>query len=101
MFNDNDTSDIEVFSSNDYILIELICETLSNANIEYIKLSKGTAVNGFMKIYTGLDYNSYKICVAKENEEKAIKIIRETLNIYNAKIDDNEIPEELKDNEDL
>ena len=96
---DDEIAEIEIFSSDDIILLELICDTLKKANIEYVKTQNGTGMEGFMKIYTGIYNSGYKISVTKENEEKAVKIIKEALNIYNAKIDDKDIPEELKNEE--
>ena len=62
---DDNDMEIEVFSSDDIILVELICDTLEKANIEYVRTQNGTGMEGFLKI-------------------------------YNAKIVDDEIPEELK-----
>ena len=93
---DDNDMEIEVFSSDDIILVELICDTLEKANIEYVRTQNGTGMEGFLKIYTGVYNSGYKISVAKENEDRATSIIKEALEIYNAKIVDDEIPEELK-----
>ena len=95
--NDDNIKEVEVFSSNDTLLIELICNALEKANIEFIKLPNGTAMDDFMTIYTGVNYNGYTILVSDLNESKALLIVKEAVETYNAKVDDKNIPEELKD----
>lgn len=94
---DNNTSEVEIFNSDDNILIEQICEALKKSSIEYLKISRGNAINDFMKFYTGVNPNGYKIVVSKENEERAISIVEEIINQYNCKYYSEEIPEELKE----
>lgn len=72
MDNSNSISEVEIFSSDDNILIEQICEALKNEKIEYLKISKGTAINDVMNIYTGVDSTGYKISVSNELELQSI-----------------------------
>ena len=97
MDNNSEISEVEIFNSDDNILIEQICDCLKNADIKYIKSSKGNAINGFMEIYTGVNSTGYKICVSEENKEKAKSIVEDIVNLYNAQIDNQDLPEELKD----
>lgn len=96
---DNNISEVEIFNSDDNLLIEQVCEALKNADIEYLKTPKETINNNLKQIYTGGYCKGYKIIVLKENEKKAISAIEDIINSYTAEIYSEEIPEELKDSD--
>ncbi len=96
---DDKITEVEVFNSDDYILIEQICEALEEAKIGYIKSTNSFSVANALQVQTGFNTNSYKIIVSNENENKAKEIIENIANIYINENYTEEIPEELREYE--
>lgn len=92
-------SEVEVFNSDDYILVEQICEALEDAKIKYIKNTNSFSVANALQIQTGFNTNSYSIIVSNENENKAKEIIENITKVYIAENYTEELPEELREYE--
>ena len=84
--------EVEIFKTDNFVLFEQICEALENSNIKYINITN----KGPKGI---LNYNNFlgRIIVLKETEEKALKIIQDILEFNKAPMEDEELPEELKE----
>lgn len=87
-----------VFESTDEVLVVQVCEMLKERNINYIRRNEG--VSSYLNIVWGSNTTVgmvKKVFVDKDDYEKAKEIIE----IFNKDIEnseDEEIPKELKDN---
>lgn len=94
--NEENIEEIKLYSDTNDFIISQVCTILENNNITYVKTTEGAG--GYLTISTGISHKTKRIFVSKEDYEKASDLIKNIIeDDVNTNIDDEELPEELRD----